>query len=53
METRLVELLAQYFPEAEHIEVIGFEPIPGGYSRETFRFDALVHTGGIGRRHMR
>ena len=33
METRLVELLAQYFPEAEHIEVVGLEPIPGGYSR--------------------
>ena len=42
METRLVELLAEFFPEAEHIEVIGFEPIPGGYSRETYRFDAVV-----------
>ncbi len=44
METRLVELLAQYFPEAEHIEITGFEPIPGGYSRETYRFDAHVRT---------
>ena len=51
METRLVELLAQYFPEAEHIEVIGFEPIPGGYSRETFRFDAVVRTGGTEEAH--
>ena len=30
METRLVELLAEFFPDAEHIEVTGFEPIPGG-----------------------
>lgn len=51
METRLVELLAQYFPEAEHIEVIGFEPIPGGYSRETFRFDAVVRTDGAEEAH--
>ena len=44
METRLVELLREYFPEAEHIEVTGFEPIPGGYSRETYRFDAVVRS---------
>ena len=44
METRLVELLREYFPEAEHIEVTGFEPISGGYSRETFRFDAMVRS---------
>ncbi len=42
METQLVELLADLFPAAERIEVSGFEPIPGGYSRETYRFDALV-----------
>ncbi len=51
METRLLELLAEYFPEAEHIEVIGFEPIPGGYSRETFRFDAVVRTAGTEEAH--
>ena len=51
METRLVELLAQYFPDAEHIEVVGFEPIPGGYSRETFRFDAVVRTAGSEEAH--
>ena len=44
MESRLVELLAGFFPEAEHIEVTGFEPIPGGYSRETYRFDAVVRS---------
>jgi aminoglycoside phosphotransferase (APT) family kinase protein len=42
MEARLVELLRDYFPDAAHIDVIGFEPIPGGYSRETYRFDAVV-----------
>jgi hypothetical protein len=51
MEARLVELLAQRFSEAEHIEVVGFEPIPGGYSRETFRFDAVVPA--VARRHTR
>jgi aminoglycoside phosphotransferase (APT) family kinase protein len=44
MEARLVELLAEYFPDAEHIEITGFEPIPGGYSRETYRFDAIVRS---------
>ena len=44
METKLVEMLREYFPEAEHIEVTGFEPIPGGYSRETYRFDAVVRS---------
>ena len=44
METQLLELLREYFPEAEHIEVTGFEQIPGGYSRETFRFDAKVRS---------
>ena len=42
METALIELLAEYFPEAHTIEVVGLEPIPGGYSRETYRFDAVV-----------
>ena len=51
MESRLAELLAQYFPEAEHIEVVGFEPIPGGYSRETFRFDAVVRTADAEEAH--
>ena len=50
METRLLELLREYFPEAEHIEVSGFEPIPGGYSRETFRFDAVVRSS-VGEEH--
>ena len=51
MEAQLMELLAQYFPEAEHIEVTGFEPIPGGYSRETYRFDAHVRTAAGKQEH--
>ncbi len=51
METRLAELLAEYFPEAEHIEITGFEPIPGGYSRETYRFDAHVRTSEGSEQH--
>lgn len=50
METKLVEMLREYFPDAEHIEVIGFEPIPGGYSRETYRFDAVVRSP-VGEEH--
>lgn len=44
METQLMELLAEFFPEAESIEVVDFAPIPGGYSRETYRFDAIVRS---------
>ncbi len=50
MESQLLELLREYFPEAEHIEVTGFEPIPGGYSRETYRFDAVVRSS-VGEEH--
>lgn len=51
MEDRLLELLRQFFPEAEHIEVSGFEPIPGGYSRETYRFDAVVRSSAGDEHH--
>jgi aminoglycoside phosphotransferase (APT) family kinase protein len=27
-----------------HVDIEGLTPIPGGYSRETFRFDAIVQT---------
>ncbi|MDG2111398.1 MAG: phosphotransferase family protein [Actinomycetota bacterium] len=46
MESRLAEMLARFYPDADAIEVVGFEPIPGGFSRETFRFDAVIRTGG-------
>ena len=46
MEAQLVELLRRLLPHAEHIEVTEFSPIPGGFSRETYRFDAVVHADG-------
>lgn len=45
MESRLAEVLARFYPDADTIEILGFEPIPGGFSRETFRFDAVIRTG--------
>lgn len=43
MDAALVEFLRRIHPDAD-IVVESFEPIPGGFSRETFRFDALITT---------
>ena len=42
MNEQLAEFLKRQWPDADNITVENFEPIPGGYSRETFRFDARV-----------
>jgi len=42
MEQALAEFLRRHHPDAESITVAAFEPIPGGFSRETYRFDAVV-----------
>jgi len=42
---QLAEFLKRQWPDADTISVENFEPIPGGYSRETFRFDARVRRG--------
>lgn len=44
MEDRLIETLRRLLPHADHIEITEFAPIPGGFSRETFRFDAVVRS---------
>ncbi len=44
MEKQLAEVLGQFMPEAESIEIVDFAPIAGGFSRETYRFDAIVRT---------
>lgn len=49
MEPQLLSFLREQFADAASIEIVGLEPIPGGFSRETFRFDAVV-TGTEGRR---
>ncbi|MFN0093382.1 MAG: phosphotransferase family protein [Dehalococcoidia bacterium] len=42
MNEQLTAFLRQLWPEAESIVVEQFEAIPGGYSRETYRFDARI-----------
>ena len=47
MDGQLVQLLNRLLPDAEHVSIEALEPIPGGFSRETFRFDARVCTAGV------
>jgi len=42
MEDKLIEFLLGTFPDAEEIFIEEVAPIPGGFSRETYRFDARV-----------
>ena len=46
MEQQLISFLHRVMPDADSISVSGFAPIPGGFSRETFRFDAVVVRNG-------
>lgn len=47
MEAQLVGVVAELTGvPADHVTVSGLEPIPGGFSRETFRFDAQIQGGG-------
>lgn len=39
-------MLAGLHPNADHIEITEFGQIPGGFSRETFSFDAVISTAG-------
>jgi aminoglycoside phosphotransferase (APT) family kinase protein len=48
MDDRLAQLLLRLLPDAEHVAIESLEPIPGGFSRETFRFDARVRRRGVG-----
>lgn len=45
-EEQLVATLRGLRPDAERIEIRDFGPIPGGFSRETYRFDATIHVNG-------
>ncbi len=42
MEQRLIEFLRRCMPDADEILIEELVAIPGGFSRETYRFDALV-----------
>ena len=46
MDDRLAQLLHRLLPDVDHVAIEALEPIPGGFSRETFRFDARVTRGG-------
>lgn len=50
MEEGLISFLAEQFPDADEIVIVELAPIPGGFSRETFRFDAVLRSGGDERR---
>jgi prepilin-type processing-associated H-X9-DG protein len=45
MEEQLREFLARQWPDADEIDIREFAVIAGGYSRETYRFDAHVRRG--------
>ena len=45
MEVQLQEFLARQWPDADQIEIEEFAIIAGGYSRETYRFNACVRRG--------
>src|SRR5687767_3371391 len=45
MRDVLQSFLAGEYPEFESVEIEEFAPIPGGYSRETYRFDAVFTRG--------
>ena len=51
LEVLLVEMMGRFHPDADRIEIVELSPIAGGFSRETFRFDAIVHSGGDADRH--
>ena len=46
MQEQLVMVLRRHWPDAEEIEIAEFMPITGGYSQETYRFDACIRRNG-------
>jgi aminoglycoside phosphotransferase (APT) family kinase protein len=46
MRETLQDFLAREWADVTTVEIQELAPIPGGYSRETYRFDAVVHRGG-------
>ncbi len=50
-ELQLAALVSRLHPDSEHVEILDLGPIPGGFSRETYRFDAVIHVSGGQERH--
>ena len=44
VESKLAALIERLHPDAVHVEIVDFTAIPGGFSRETFSFDAIVRS---------
>ena len=51
MEEQLRQFLAGQWPDADEVEISGFAVIAGGYSRETYRFDARARRGDTWSEH--
>ena len=51
LEPQVAAIVARLYPGSKHVEIVDFGPIPGGFSRETYRFDAIVHAAGGQQRH--
>jgi len=51
VEDKLAAMIRRLQPDAEQVDIVDFMPIPGGFSRETFRFDAIVRTADGEIRH--
>jgi prepilin-type processing-associated H-X9-DG protein len=43
-EEQIAAWVARLHPHAESVEIVEFGPIPGGFSRETYRFEAIVES---------
>ncbi|WP_423981187.1 phosphotransferase family protein [Ilumatobacter sp.] len=50
-EGQVARIVEGFYPRSHQVEIVDFGPIPGGFSRETFRFDAIVHAAGGQQRH--
>ncbi|BAN00755.1 phosphotransferase family protein [Ilumatobacter coccineus] len=51
LDEQAAAMVTALHPDAEQVDVVDFGPIPGGFSRETYCFDAIIHTAGAEERH--
>ncbi len=51
VEHKLATLIERLRPDAERVEIVDFMQIAGGFSRETFRFDAIIRSADGEARH--
>ncbi len=51
MEEALAQVVAGFHPDATNVVIEGLGPIPGGFSRETYAFEAVIATSSGEHRH--